>query len=111
MPRNTRIPLLLCSLFLTSLSLPAADAPAAGTCTTNEQCGANEFCSKLFDSCGESGLCEPRPTDCSEHGHTHIKIVCGCDGKTYDNFCLAALAGVNIKSEGKCPEPAAPPAH
>jgi len=111
MPRNTRIPLLLCSLFLTSLSLPAAEAPAAGTCATNEQCGANEFCSKLFDSCGQTGRCEPRPQDCSERGKIHVKVVCGCDGKTYDNFCLAAVAGASVKSEGKCPEPEPSPSH
>jgi hypothetical protein len=111
MPRNARIPLLLSALLLTSLSLTAAEAPAAGTCTTNEQCGGTDFCSKLFDSCEQSGKCEQRPQDCSEHGNIHIKIVCGCDGKTYDNFCLAAIAGVNIKSEGKCAEPEPSPAH
>jgi hypothetical protein len=30
------------------------------------------------------------------------KPICGCDGKSYDNFCLAAVAGVNVKQEGKC---------
>ena len=77
-------------------------APSAGTCMTNEQCAKGEFCSKLFGSCAESGKCEERPTDCSEHGHSIVKPVCGCDDKSYDNFCLAAAAGVNVKHEGKC---------
>lgn len=83
-------------------------AVPAGTCTTNDQCSPTEFCSKLFDSCNDPGKCEPRPADCVEHGHVIDKPVCGCDGKTYGNFCLAAAAGVNVKSEGKCA--AAPPA-
>jgi hypothetical protein len=81
----------------------AAALSTEGTCRTNEQCGQGEFCSKLFNSCGESGKCEPRPADCIEHGHVIDKPVCGCDGKTYGNFCLAAVAGTNVKSEGKCP--------
>jgi hypothetical protein len=82
----------------------AAENPASppGTCMTNEQCVKGEFCSKLFGSCAESGKCEERPADCTEHGHSIVKPVCGCDDKSYDNFCLAAAAGVNVKHEGKC---------
>merc|ERR1711915_1018897 len=29
--------------------------------------------------------------------------VCGRNGKTYNNACLARCAGVKIKSSGKCP--------
>jgi hypothetical protein len=83
-------------------SAPGAAPLAAGACMTNEQCGQGEFCSKLFNSCGESGKCETRPLDCVEHGHVIDKPVCGCDDKTYGNFCLAAVAGINVKSEGKC---------
>lgn len=31
-----------------------------------------------------------------------IKPVCGCDGKTYNNACLAENAGVTKWSEGAC---------
>ncbi len=30
--------------------------------------------------------------------------VCGCDGKTYSNPCIAGRAGVTSWEEGKCPE-------
>jgi hypothetical protein len=81
---------------------PRASAMPTGACTTNEQCGEGELCAKFFASCGESGKCEPRPESCVEHGHIIDKPVCGCDGKTYGNYCLAAAAGVNVRSEGAC---------
>ena len=81
----------------------AAEAPAKpGSCTQNDQCAKGELCAKLFGSCEESGKCSPRPDDCKERGKILVKPVCGCDGKSYDNYCLAAAAGVNVKSEGKC---------
>lgn len=114
--RTLRLLLSACSLLLLAAgacrSAPAgtarqasAAAPPAGACSTNEQCGEGEFCAKFFGSCGESGKCEPRPEGCVEHGHVIDKPVCGCDGKTYGNYCLAAVAGVNVKSEGACTAP------
>ncbi|HEX4964444.1 MAG TPA: hypothetical protein VF173_26750 [Thermoanaerobaculia bacterium] len=85
-------------------SLAAAADPAGpgGTCTTNQQCAKDELCAKLYASCDESGKCETRPTDCTERGKLLVKPVCGCDDKSYDNWCLAAAAGVNVKHEGRC---------
>ncbi|HEX3532262.1 MAG TPA: Kazal domain-containing protein [Thermoanaerobaculia bacterium] len=113
--RHASRAVLMISLFLlcsvgSMASLPtaapffAAAEPAGqgGTCTTNQQCAKDEFCAKLYGSCGETGKCEARPQDCTEHGKLLVKPVCGCDDKTYDNFCLAAIAGVNVKQEGKC---------
>ena len=31
------------------------------------------------------------------------KPVCGCDGKTYSNACVAKCAGVKEWKEGECP--------
>jgi hypothetical protein len=95
--------ILLSTLFLLlAVPLAAAADPAAGTCTTNEQCTKDEFCSRLFGSCTAAGKCEARPEDCTERGKLLVKPVCGCDDRTYDNYCLAAKAGVSVKSEGKC---------
>ncbi len=104
MPRTVARLLFSCSLLLLpSLPMLADPAQPAGACTTNAQCGEKEFCAKLFNSCDQTGICEERPTDCTEHGRMHIQPVCGCDGKPYDNACLAATAGTSVKSEGKCP--------
>lgn len=91
-----------CASTATSSAPAAAPAQQTGTCRTNEQCPQAEFCAKLYDSCGDRGKCEERPTDCTERGHVLVRPVCGCDDKTYDNACLAAAAGVSVKREGKC---------
>lgn len=31
------------------------------------------------------------------------KPVCGCDGKTYGNACVAGCAGIKEWKEGECP--------
>lgn len=57
-------------------------------------------------SCGagdQGGSCSVKPTMCQQIW----RPVCGCDGRTYSNACLASSAGVSIKSEGECPRPIA----
>ena len=47
-----------------------------------------------------TGQCTPMPTSCSQIQSP----VCGCDGNTYGNGCIASQAGVNIAiSTGACP--------
>lgn len=61
-------------------------------------CGPNEYCAKPIGKCDDPGVCAPKPDVCMDL----YAPVCGCDGKTYNNACLAALNGVNIRYEGAC---------
>lgn len=70
---------------------------AGNTCSASEYCAytGNRECSVLGDA---SGLCQPRPTQCSGP----VGAVCGCDLKTYDSACHAALAGQGVFFAGVC---------
>ncbi len=64
----------------------------------------SDFCSFPPGTCGQGdipGECLPRPDACDAQFHP----VCGCDGVTYGNRCLAASAGVSIDHPGRCDDP------
>jgi hypothetical protein len=65
-------------------------------------CAADEFCDFPPDAaCGladGAGTCAPLPDDCSDV----FAPVCGCDGATYSNACLANAAGTSVASNGQC---------
>ena len=66
-------------------------------CRSNADCADTERCAK--GTCGTSvGVCAERPTSCS----SDPALVCGCDGKTYQNRCMADMAGVTLASTGGC---------
>lgn len=52
------------------------------------QCGAAD----------QSGVCAPRPQMCT----MQYQPVCGCDGRTYSNACVAASNGMSIAHAGEC---------
>ncbi len=66
-------------------------------------CPADQYCN--FDEpaqCGAAdatGLCAEKPTGCTGE----FVPVCGCNGVTYSNACVAASAGVSVASQGECP--------
>ena len=74
------------------------DGECASTCSTNSECGADEYCRKTTGDCEGKGTCLPKPLQCADIWNP----VCGCNGMTYDNTCFAAAVGVNVNYAGEC---------
>ena len=73
-------------------------ALGAGECRDNSDCtGGAQYCRKT--SCGEEiGTCATISVRCSNV----YEPVCGCNGVTYNNGCMALTAGQNVASTGAC---------
>ena len=84
------------------VSHDGACAPVACGARLGDTCGATEYCNFTDRAgCGSTdipGVCEARPTSCTEDWVP----VCGCDGQTYSNTCYAASFGVDVLYDGEC---------
>ncbi|MGE0789911.1 MAG: Kazal-type serine protease inhibitor domain-containing protein [Sandaracinaceae bacterium] len=88
---------------------PESCERATAACTADscggllgQMCRPSQFCD-YPDSffCGGfdgTGTCMPRPEVCD----ATVDPVCGCDGATYTNACMANMAGVDVNHTGGC---------
>jgi hypothetical protein len=67
-------------------------------CSTNFDCPLDSYCAKKAGDCDGIGSCEVRGLICP----LIFAPVCGCDGQTYSNACVAASSGVNVLHDGEC---------
>lgn len=69
-----------------------------GMCPAGQFCKVSQDSQLTCDAPGAVGVCTPVPELCT----LAFSPVCGCDGVTYANPCMADSAGVNVARTGEC---------
>jgi hypothetical protein len=68
-------------------------------CEENEYCFIpDRGCNNLIEGDTLFGTCRETIHRCTRE----LKPVCGCDGRTYANRCVALSKGVSVKAKGPC---------
>lgn len=75
-----------------------ADADVGFVPCGGEQCASDAYCQRPLGFCSSAGNCEARPTTCSDDP----EVVCGCNGLSYANRCVASKHNVSVESGGLC---------
>ena len=79
-------------------------------CDAQTPCAEGQWCRQPETAvCGMSGYCAPN-VEVNDSGQPVCPVelypqpVCGCDGETYANVCIAASQGVSVFDNGHCLE-------
>jgi hypothetical protein len=75
---------------------PAHACQSDADCAGGSAIGA--FCARPPGNCAGAGVCTSPAVLCT----ANVDPVCGCDGNTYSNACVATEHGVNVAHPGSC---------